>query len=1424
MSSVTDSAPGEQKRSLAELLAGRVKRPDRKPEDNRSKLQEAALYLLSCNQDPGDFLSEVEAPPYKKQCVVGNSGSSKTPTESSFTASFIGAVLRDQASHLGLPAGVLAAKAAACSIQQICQSPVESKGVAVLSEVQRDKLSHLLKALKGLLAANSFSRLLFSKELWKAQRPLVLEAVWHLHNEEMMRLELLLESTDQSTAVDWFCNEIQILCLHMENASAGPELPQRMISDFLIVLVENGFCKSSDTGKKSEQTKIVEISLIILDKMLSWLLSAVFEGKCEQSYKAPVQRHWLVAFDVSRYRIHVNQESLENFFVHTLNHVLTYMPKLKVSDAIRFQRNWSFVKTCPLLTDLYRKLFVAFSAEKLTTHIQLVLETQEVNWHHVLTCVSCLVICQSEAQQLVKDLLTRLLTQAFERYELECLITAFLIARQAALEGPAAFVPYTEWFKCTFGNASAYHTTSKKSLVFLLKFLSDLVPFEAAQYLKVHILHPPFVPTKYRSLLMEYISLAKTRLADMKVSIEDMGLYEDLSAAPGTDEPQSQAKQDVDKAIHIFENTGKIPASVMEASIFRRPYFTSRFLPALLAPRVLPAVPDSHMLLIDSLKRADKIPANIHSAYLVSCEQESHRSLARTQMTNPVLQEEPLGRMRSALCDLRSLVIDTTKYDEVSAQMAVVSDRLSAAIGCGKGAETLVIPESLIPPLMLELLDHTVADLVLTNFCQCVMAASCANPPDRQGPWPSLYVKMLCGHLRTMSAILKRILQLLFHQAAHLSDSHVIGLAAFSIHLHECRRMLPSSQSLERFWEVLLSPQSSDAMSVCLRFCTAAVSYALCRFSPLSSDASPECLPPLFMRKLQHLLPRLVWEIRDAVVKDEEMDTLLPCPSKDWKEAALTLWRQSYLQDLLKKQSFQLSFRDWLLYEMSLNPGSDALCDTERQDYQRWAVNLHYLPESSAAGGCENVEKACTEMVDAVLEFCSRCMPNRSSKQKGFLSHRQTGLADILCRLQELVLDLMASRHPSSDHVSRSPFLFQVFRQRLSGIAGQSEMGFRLAKQGEVAACCRIMLGLPPSLLCTTRCARGVMSLSADNFFKFVNEELKNIGPRGCALPYHITVHFFRGVLNCSSQLDDPVEGINSILEASHSVCPIILTSAALWWPQIDPILGCQWERLFGGDLPVGFEALRILQAAVDSCFSGRSSLPPSSTPWLLAAFVYFTMRRRKMAHGEISKFLSTLDTNAEQLLISLLFFSIMELIPESLKEEGEHKMAAETCILILHSLEERGGSWVSVFQLIDGRKSELCLILHRTASEHFLNLLPFAFYKLIPHLEVDRVVKQQNFLAVAVQMYNKLLQLFLDGNLTTESPLNSQQLDCQDFLTRARPFLLRCIPKCPKPNNALMNQLVESCGHYDPEVSAVIQSSFQASQDEDLYKEPDLF
>ncbi|XP_075694689.1 Fanconi anemia group A protein isoform X2 [Rhinoderma darwinii] len=1418
MSAVSGSTSGGHKRSLAELLANRPKKTDRKAESSNKSLQEAALYLLSCRQDINQFLLEVESPPRKKVCDNDGSASANFQKSSTITDTFIASALRDQALHLNLPPNILGAKAAVCNIQKICREVTDGAEGTMLSQEQRDRLTGFLQTLKGLVAENCFSRSVFLKQMWGLERPPMVEVIWHLQNLDVVGLEDLLESCkDPHWAVDWFCRELHSLILHMEK-SPDVGFCEQMISGFLTVLIGKAFSKSSVSGKNSECPKLTKISLSILDKMLSWFLDFIPEAQNDPSYKPGVEQYWLIAYNASRYRARVIPELLEDFFTHTLSQTLIYKPKLKVSDAIRLQGGWSFVKTCPLLTDLYRKLFVLLSAEKLSSQIQKVLDTQEVNWHHVLACVSCLVVCQPEAQQLVKDLLSRLLFQAFETYELEYLITAFLIARQSALEGPAAFMSYTEWFKCTFGTASSCHNTTKKSLVFLLKFLSDLVPYETPQYLKVHILHPPFVATKFRPLLMEYITLAKTRLSDMKVSIEDMGLYEDLSVGSDKDQTQPRAQQDIEKAVQIFTNTGKIPASVMEASIFRRPYFTSRFLPALLAPRLLPEAPDSLMLLIDALKRADKIPPAMISSYLDACELEKHRKLEGNEEMDVSLNEEPMARLQAALWELRPFITDPRRYDEISSQVAVISGRLAAVVGSANMDAVPMMSQSLFAKSVEELepQELAVADLLLTSFCQCVMAASSTNPPDRQGLWPSLYVKMLCGHSRVLYAVLGRTLQLLCPQAELLRDSHVVGLAVFSVHLHESRTSLTAPNievnALEKFWELVLSPQNLKSVSVTLRFCMAAVSYACCKFSLFSPGASLDCIPPLFMSKLQHLLPRLVLETRQERLMEEGEDRPVDYrsmlfPSRSWKEAAVALWRQSHLQQLLREETFQLCFRDWLMWEMNLGYDKDPLCDTERQEYQRWALNCCFLPESSAKGGCGNdLEIACSTMVDAVLEFC--CSAGSQP------SHTRTGIADILCRLQELVCDLLSQSHLGKLH--SMTFLFNVFHQRLEVSSGSMRTSARLRRQLELAMCARILLGFPSTFLISTSSERSNSGLDCEDFFKFINRELKNIGQRGCTLPYDITAHFFRGLLGASTQCEDPSDAVNSILRAAHSRCPIILTSAALWWPQLDPAIECQWSRLLGGNLPKEIEILRDIQSDVDRCLSHHTSPSLTDNMLLSAAVLHFTIRRKQIGHGGI---LPLLDRKSVQMLDSLLFFSVMDLIPVILKGREGSKKELENCRSIIHCLEERGGSWATAFH---PTKEKYLIVLHQAASDDSCHLLPLAFFSLAPCLPMDGAGVQQDFVCIALEMYDRFVQLFVDG-----SP-HLDQVDTNEVFSNGRQFLLNCIRKCPPASSMFRSrlpQIADSWEEKDPELAALLRNLHQPSHDEDLlFDEPDLF
>ncbi|NXS43262.1 FANCA protein, partial [Balaeniceps rex] len=1413
-----------------------------------AELREAALRLLDHHQNLNDLLLEVE-----DSVTPGGQGGVEHQEVSS--ESFIVSVLQEQASRLGVPAAILATKNAVTNIEWICQASASPSQVPLLNLDQRERLSCLLQTVKDLLANNVFCRSLFCQEVWKMKDPPVLEAVWHLHRGDVVGLGELLESNpDAPAVVEWLCSGLCGLCEQAEESPGDVELAGHVLSgkalgralverglaaDFAIVFLQNGFQQTSELGRKLEFKKVPYICRAVLQRMLTWVLDAVGKEKQEDVSTLQAMRFWLNVFNVSLYKSAVHLDSLQQFFRHTLTEVLTYNPSLKVSDAIHMQKEWSFTRTCSLLTTLYRKLFVAFSAKESICQLQQVLATHEVNWQHVLSCVSTLVVCQAEAEQLFKDLLSHLLIKAFENYDMENMITAFLIARQAALEGPAVFMPYSEWFKASFGNAGGHHGSSKKAVVFLFEFLSELVPFEAAPYLKVHIMYPPFVPTKHRSVLLEYITLAKTRLADLKVAIEDMGLYEDLSSADESVQPQGQALRDVEKALQIFGNTRKIPTSVIEASIFRRPYYTSWFLPALLRPRVLPKTPDVRMAFIDSLKRADKIPSNLYSTYMQACHAMKEKMLQDESKVETSHSKEPVEQLEAELAELRVLVVDQAKYEDVPAQIAVISDRLASVLGHSSDENEAATSNSPIPVDIsaprLEPCHESVVDLLLTSFCQNLIAASCFNPPNRQGPCLSLFVKMMCGHRNLLPALLGRLCQLIYHQGPSLNDAHILGLAAFVIHLSESRALIPEVEasfvisqpvpekvlSISEYWNCLLVCRTEESFAFCMRFCTAAASYLMCKFSSYSREDLCALLPPSLVKKLQYIVPRLCLEARGILCEEAKTDLIwssLSCPSLNYRRASLCLWKQARFQELLKEKAFQLSFREWLLLELEVYPEKDILSASERQDFHYWAIYQWYLPAPSASGGCDgDLEKACGIIINTILDSSQRLDRGSCGQSKMSVN------PDILCKLQEMVLELGCRRKLLSGcSDAQRHFLFEILQERLNDRKDGSALGEQLRRQQELLLHKRILVGLPASALIVT-CRKGKKTmLDCEDFFRFVNSELKNICSRGYALSYDITAHFFRGLLNASLDCEESAEGVNDVLTACQTKCPIVLFSAALWWPRLEPVLCSQWKRLFGAPLAEELERLKEWQSSATSFLSSGVVFPLSGPPWISAAFLHCTVQQQS-PRGRERNALKRLGTDTEQarrrilnvccslfslqLLVSLLFFSLMDLISAKIapKEGVDFQTSLECSLEILQCLEARGTSWPLLFRSAEKDPGKYH-VLRSAASDRHVRLLPVAFYSLTPCFHRELLTREQTFLYVALDLYLQLLRLFVEGKDLPQSDRAGQSPDpAEHVISTARRFLLGAIPRCPAQSFGSIQPLLDTCEELDPELGATL-------------------
>uniref|UniRef100_U3JK75 FA complementation group A n=1 Tax=Ficedula albicollis TaxID=59894 RepID=U3JK75_FICAL len=1339
-------------RSWRDLLAGRA-RKRKSPFGSEAELREAALRLLDQHQNLAELLLEVG-------------------TGRSSAVLCLVSVLQEQASKLGVPTATLAAKNAVANVERICQGSASPSRVPLLNSDQRKRLSCLLQTVKDLLANNMFCCSLFCQELWKMKVRTHGETLWY----------------------------------------------------FAIVFLQNGFEQASELGRKVEFQKVAYICRAVLQRMLTWVLDAVGKEKQEDVSMVQAVRFWLNVFNVSLYGSVAHPDSLRQFFRHTLTEVLTYNPVLKGGNGLKkSQQSLSVLPVCPFLV----ALLVAFSVKESICQLQQVLETHEVNWQHVLSCVSTLVVCQAEAEQLFKDLLSHLLLKAFGNYDMENMITAFLIARQAALEGPAVFMPYSEWFKASFGNAGGQHGSSKKSLVFLFEFLSELVPFEAAPYLKVHIMHPPFVPTKHRSLLLEYITLAKTRLADLKVAIEDMGLYEDLSATDEAVQPQAQALRDVEKALQIFENTRKIPTSVIEASIFRRPYYTSWFLPALLRPRVLPKTPDGHMAFIDSLKRADKIPSNLYSTYLQACHAMKEKVLQDDSRAEPSHSKEPLEQLRAELAELRTLVVDQAQWEDVAAQIAVVSDRLRGVLGDSSGeneAAPLNSPiQVAVPAPRLAPCHQSVVDLLLTSFCQTLLAASSFNPPDRQGPCLSSVVKMMCGHRNLLPALLGRLCQLIYHQGPSLGAAHILGLAAFVVHLSECRALIPGVEanfgvsqavsgkalSVSEFWSSLLMCRTEESFAFCLRFCTAAAAYLMCKFSSCSHEDFCALIPPGLIKKLQYLVPRLSLEARGLLCEEPKTAlswSSLSCPSLSYSRASLCLWKQAGFQELLKEKAFQLSFREWLLMELEVCPEKDILSASERQDFHYWAIYQRYLPAPSAAGGCDgDLEKACGVIINALLDSSQRL-------DLGACGHSKMSVSpEILCRLQELVLELRCRPKllPGCSAAQRH-FLFEILQGRLTGSQQGSALGEQLWRQQELLLHRRILVGLPASTLVTT-CWKGNKTvLDCNNFFCFVNSELKNVCSRGYALSYDITAHFFRGLLSASQDCEDAAGGVNEALTTCQTKCPVVLLSAALWWPRLEPVLCSQWKRLFGAPLAEELDRLRGWHGSSTRFLSSGAVFPLSDPPWLSAAFLHGAILQQS-PRGPGREALKRLGTGTEQLLVALLFFSLLDLISARIapKEGLDFQTSLEWSLEILQCLEERSTPWPLLFH--SAERGE-CRVLRSAASERHSRLLPLAFYSLTPCFQRELLQRDPSFLSVALQMYIQLLQLFVGG----EDPL--------ELISAARQFLLGAIPHCPAQSFGNIQPLLSTCEELDPELGAALLHFSGPAVDMELEEELELF
>ncbi|XP_077371654.1 Fanconi anemia group A protein isoform X2 [Festucalex cinctus] len=1392
LSASCDSVP--QKRNLSSLLAGRVVK---KPKKGDGELQEAVIHLLEQQLDLCSLFKEIGNPNPSNPFNTGVDEQSHVNSQGiplAVGGSHLVCGLSHQAGQLGVPLATLSVKLVLERLNVI--TGIEGdKMRELLDASQRVEVGILFESTRELLSHGA----LCPKGLWqeyrKDQKLPNLHVVYLLQFYNILQLTDILESDEEVRL--WLVPQLKALCSWTppQGEKEAVQAQQKVLTTILGALVGVGFQSSQNPAAVAK--KCILLCISVLDDMLFWLLDTVDRNSIQTLSDTATER-WCQLFDTSLCDASASPDTLQNFFTHSLTQILTYKSQLAVSDAIAVQNKWTFAKASPLLTSLFRRLTVVFSVTQLLHHLQQVLETREVSWKHVLCFLSTLLVYNPSAQSSLRVLLSRLLTCAFDGYDLESMITAFLLARQGALQGPAIFPSYTDWFKESFGGASGFHATSKKSLVFLLKFLSDLVPFEPPQYLKVHLLHPPYVPVKYRSLLMEYVSLAKTRLADFKESLENMGLYQDISSAG--DAP-FQAIQDVEKASSLFESTGKISATVMEASIFRRTYFLTQFLPALLRPRVLPVKADTQMSFIEALKRADKIPAAQYSSYMESCQR------LRQQERNTLCEEshvDPLHIIKLQLQVQRKLVLDGND-DDMSAHLSKISNTLSFIFpGLPDDLSEKKVIKLKTDMLSLPELHLQVVDVILKHFCQCILDASKALPPNKQIMWASRFVSVLVCSTQFLSCLLHRLWHLLHNQASVLSGSHMLGLAALMVHLHASMSQSPGVQliSLRQPDPVSVSEALSSAfvcnthfrMHFCVRFCVAAMCYGICRGDSLPQQQH-DLTPNGLYKKLQYLIPRLLPESRRPVSDNKEdlevsNRVLLHNANdatKNWKETALYLWRHPAFYRLQHKPQYQLSVTEWLVNELQVERKNDTLSDSERLEYHQWACLHIYLTRSEDQGGCGGSMKSlCSHLINAIMDQQQSdwCEEYPRVTQKG------TCLPDIICRLQEVIYEIeltnLLGSHPSRMDIC--DFLFELVSQRLSG--SMSSASANLNCEHTMNRWNRIMLALPSVSFIKVKVEGGGIHLDCKKLIQHVNDH--------------------QSALCISARCSLVAEEFNKAWCQITHQCPLLLVSTVYWWEQLSVVLLSLWCRLRDGETPP--EQLQLItnsQTWACSLMRGQLLQIPSAPSLLLASSLYVGLQSQAEGKQNVSDPLTVLkperDIKHREVLVFLLFLCVNNYVSALLHpKECSHQKASSLCTEVL-TLLVNSADWLLIFKSNDAEIGDYYSIT-LVASERFHQLMPWAFYSLLLEQRTELQQKAMHcpgFLNTAVSCYIRLRQLYLDGSSMTETLMDS----CLT-LSLAKSFLLRAISQTP-PSTFSRNirQLESQCVEFDPEVAAALST-----------------
>ena len=1031
--------------------------------------------------------------------------------------------------------------AAAC----ICANQLKSvitdlKSRLILDSDERNMVSVVTDASEQIYRKYAFSKVVFSKHLTK-ECTLPLEIIWDLHKKELMPLDhFIAANLGHPSVIGKLAQDV--VQLFLTQLPHG-DVHEIIATDIIYFLLRQGYCENVPVESAGPAKGLKKICCALLDSITKKL----FAGG-GTTYVI-----------VSRSVMHDETIDIKRFCTRQLIVILSLNPIYKVSQALQLQHKWCYGKISQGIVCFLKQFLIPFGPVEVIGLLENILRQQEVNWQSVLSFTATVLVCYPDAPKLLKALITSLLKHGLENNDLDSVIIGFLLARQGALEGNHVFMTYQDWFYEAFGEANSSLANNKKSFTFLIKFLTDIVPFESALFLKGHLYRAIFAPPKCRSLVTDYSSLAKTRLMDLHESLEDVGIYVTDNDAKGIHRDfKSQTEDDVTKSLSVFASTGRIPPTIMESSIFRKPYFVGRFIPTLLTARPLPNIPDIRMQFIELLNKSGKIPDNMYKNYENECKRKAAELLEGVfveddddDMQDALLT--PSEQLETALCAFRNVVtiIDTINGGSnltVAEHVSIISEKISNVLD----TKDKVNPDT-HKPMQFDIFKSkkNVSNLAKTIYEHLTIALSSVGRENNLD-WLARFLCMLVVHHDLMTALLFKVWMVVNNADSIIIDQEISTAAAILLQITTCCSLRTINICLEgdnvhfisAFSSFLMTQLSSKSgIYLLLKFTSFYFDWTKDRYTtlllddikPSQADKGTAVISVSLLKLFIFLVTRTFQCTRQSIVLTKPLND--PNIEPEITKMALSVYNTDVIRRLSVASKYNLV--DWLHFESHVSPNHDTMNMWQKENYFEWIVFKWHPFNFNKIHGClPSVEEICTSLLDNILDIpsrenCSAVECVRGVDQKS----SETRCAQHL--LQKCMMYV-----PISQKLS----WFMQYYQGLDRVLGLSEDNMRCHLNLEHFVF--VARFLPAHLLLCNQQYELVQVLPDENWqtlVKFVNT-CKDYCFSEITFSFSLTMH----ILQCLSIMtDEHSSSINSFL----AQCPSISMCAVITWKNMKIIL-----------------------------------------------------------------------------------------------------------------------------------------------------------------------------------------------------------------------------------------------------------------------------